>query len=67
MSLTLKLDIAWMLTFIGIFTVNDLYISPFIVKNYGSGVTISLYSLIFIFSMIAAIYFDNEIKKEKMN
>ena len=65
MSLTLNLDIAWMLAFIGIFTLNDLFVSPFVIDGYGDNIAFVLYWLVFVIAMIAVIYYDREIHKEK--
>lgn len=51
-------DILWMFTFLGLFSLNDVYIHPWLEKTIGSTLTITLYSLVFLLSIGTTILLD---------
>jgi len=51
-------DIFWMFTFLGIFSLNDVYIHPWLQKAIGLTWTITIYSLVFFISIGTTIYLD---------
>jgi len=59
MASVLVNDILWMFTFLGVFSLNDVYIHPWLERTIGLTETIILYSLIFFISIGSTIYLDS--------
>ena len=58
MTSVIVYDILWMFTFLGLFSLNDVYIHPWLDKTIGLTLTITLYSLVFLLSIGTTILLD---------
>jgi hypothetical protein len=60
-------DILWMFTFLGLFSLNDVYIHPWLEKAIGLTWTITIYSLVFFISIGTTIYLDRSDNEDDEN